>query len=138
MFSFDFQKKLHPLFYHLFLTAFPLPTFYTIFHFFLLGASSTRSEEEYVNVKMRRNRLRSAQRAGEHEGYLRLRELVPCLRLRRKKPQRLEILMNTYAYITYLKDVMEKLQAIKAEREKAQTREGVKNMDGMIIHEVKK
>jgi len=87
---------------------------------------------------MQRNRLRSAQRACEHKGYLRLRELVPSLRLRRKKPSRQETLKHTIAYITYLKYILEKLQAIKAEREKTQTQDEVNNMDGMIIHEVKK
>ena len=73
-----------------------------------------------MNVKMQRNRLRSAQRAYEQQAFSRLRELVPTLRSRHKKSSKLETLEHTCAYIGYLKGYLEKLQERKMERDNAQ------------------
>ena len=66
---------------------------------------------------MQRNKVRSSQRAVEQKAYLRLKELVPNLRKQQKRVSKLETLKQTCDYIKYLKEVLDKLQTIKAERD---------------------
>ena len=119
--------------YEIFLSDIPLDE---ILH---LGTPGTESDDCYFNVKMKRNRLRSAQRAYEQKTYSRLRGLVPTLRSMHKKSSRLDTLKHTCAYIEYLKETMEKLQAIKRERESAQKANEAEESSGeMLVDEAKK
>lgn len=79
------------------------------------------NEELQRDMRQHRNRMRSAQRAHEQRAYTRLREIVPTLKVQQRRVSKLETLKHTCAYIQYLKEILDKLQAIKLERDKSQT-----------------
>ena len=102
-----------------------------------IDALNAKNDEVYRNVKLKRNRMRSAQRAHEQRAYCRLRELVPSLQSQQRKASKLETLKHTCAYIRYLKEILEKLQMIKLQRDETEkSKEGDNLAKAGVIGEV--
>ena len=80
-----------------------------------------KNEEAYNTVKMQRNKIRSVQRANEQKAFSQLKDVVPTLSVQPRRTSKLDTLKHACAYIRFLKEVVEKLEEVKATKEKEKT-----------------
>eukprot|EP00112_Aurelia_sp_Birch-Aquarium-sp1_P026611 Seg955.7 transcript_id=Seg955.7/GoldUCD/mRNA.D3Y31 product="hypothetical protein" protein_id=Seg955.7/GoldUCD/D3Y31 len=86
-----------------------------------IESQRAKNEEAYNTVKMQRNKIRSVQRANEQKAFSRLKDVVPTLSVQPRRASKLDTLKHACAYIRFLKEVVEKLEEVKATKEKEKT-----------------